>query len=137
MYNNYRYKCLGDYALALKGNQPQFYEEVREYFDAETLEKLKKQDGCWYRTVEKEHGGAAVRDYYITEDIEWYSERNKWKGLKSFSMVNKKIEKPDGTKVEENRYYICSIAADARELERAARGHWGVEAMHWCLDFTF
>lgn len=127
----------GDYALALKGNQPQFYEEVREYFDAETLEKLKKQDGCWYRTVEKEHGGAAVRDYYITEDIEWYSERNKWKGLKSFSMVNKKIEKPDGTKVEENRYYIGSIAADARELERAARGHWGVEAMHWCLDFTF
>ena len=40
--------------------------------------------------------------------------------------------------VQEIRYYICSIEADAREFERAARGHWKVENnLHWQLDFTF
>lgn len=53
-------------------------------------------------------------------------------------MVHKILKKADGTKEEEYRYYICSIGEDADEFERAARGHWGVEAkLHWHLDFTF
>ena len=128
----------GDYVLALKGNQELFYKEVREYFEERVLEKLKGKEGCYKKTVEPEHGGSAVREYYITEDTGWYSEREKWKKLKSFGMVHKKIEKADGTKEEEYRYYICSIGEDAEEFERAARGHWGVEAkLHWHLDFTF
>lgn len=35
----------GDYVLALKGNQPLFYEEVKAYFDAEEKEKLKHKEG--------------------------------------------------------------------------------------------
>ena len=101
----------GDYVLALKGNQPLFYEEVREYFDAERLEGLRQAEGCWYRTAEKEHGGMAVK---------------------------KKVTGNDGSVYEEERYYICSIEEDAREFERAARGHWKVENnLHWQLDFTF
>lgn len=50
----------GDYVLALKGNQPLFYDEVREYFDEERLEGLRQEDGCWYRTTEKEHGGCML-----------------------------------------------------------------------------
>ena len=128
----------GDYVLALKGNQPLFYEEVVSYFDEGILEKLKKKEGCYKKTVEPEHGGSAVREYYITEDTGWYSEKKKWKKLKSFGMVHKILKKADGTKEEENRYYICSIGEDAEEFERAARGHWGVEVkLHWHLDFTF
>ena len=128
----------GDYVLALKGNQPLFYEEVVSYFDEGILEKLKKKKGCYKKTVEPEHGGSAVREYYITEDTGWYSEKEKWKKLKSFGMVHKILKKADGTKEEENRYYICSIGEDAEEFECAARGHWGVEVkLHWHLDFTF
>lgn len=128
----------GDYVLALKGNQPLFYEEVRSYFNKETLEDLKKKEGCYKKTVEAEHGGIAVREYYITEDVGWYSERAKWKKLRSFGAVYKRLEKTDGTIEEDRRYYICSIEADANEFERAARGHWGVEVnLHWHLDFTF
>lgn len=47
---------------------------------------------------------SAVREYYITEDIGWYSEREKWKNLRSFGMVHKRVEKADGTKEEEYRY---------------------------------
>ena len=128
----------GDYVLALKGNQPLFYEEVRAYFEGSVLEKLKVKEGCYKKTVEPEHGGTAVREYYITEDTGWYSEREKWKKLKSFGMVRKILKKADGTKEEECRYYICSIGEDADEFERASRGHWGVEVkLHWHLDFTF
>ena len=48
------------------------------------------------------------------------------------------MKKPDGSSSTEDRYYICSIKADADEFERAARGHWGVENnLHWQMDFTF
>lgn len=53
-------------------------------------------------------------------------------------MVHKKLEKADGTKEEEWRYYISSIGGNVDEFERASRGHWGVEVnLHWHLDFTF
>lgn len=128
----------GDYVLALKGNQQMFHEEVRAYFEEGVLEELKGKEGCYKKTVEPEHGGSAVREYYITEETGWYSERGKWKKLRSFGMVHKVLKKADGTKEEEYRYYICSIGEDADEFERAARGHWGVEVnLHWHLDFTF
>lgn len=131
-------KGKGDYVLALKGNQPLFYEEVKEYFTPERLEELREEEKGWYKTIEKEHGGLATREYFITEDVKWYSERKKWEKLKSFGMVKKTLTRADGSKYEESRYYICSIEADVREFERAARGHWKVENnLHWQLDFTF
>lgn len=128
----------GDYVLALKGNQQLFYEEVRDYFEKSVLEQLRRREGCYKKTVEPEHGGTAIREYYITKDTGWYSEREKWKKLSCFGMVHKRLEKADGTKEEEFRYYICSIGEDVEEFERASRGHWGVEVnLHWHLDFTF
>ena len=91
----------GDYVLALKGNQGLFYEEVRDYFGKDVLEELKGKEGCYKKTVGPEHGGTAVREYYITEDTGWYSELGKWKKLKSFGMVHKRVEKAAGTKEEE------------------------------------
>lgn len=127
----------GDYVLALKGNQPLFHEEVRDFFDEEKKEDIRRGGNGYKKTVEKEHGGIAVREYYITEDVGWYAERKQWENLKSFGMVHKTLTKGEKTE-EEYRYYICSIGADAGEFERAARGHWGVEnGLHWHLDFTF
>lgn len=128
----------GDYVIALKGNQQIFYREVQDYFEESVLKKLQEKEECYKKTIEQEHGGIATREYYITEDIGWFSEKRKWKGLMSFGMVHKKLERADGRKEEEYRYYICSIKEDVEEFERAARGHWGVEVrLHWHLDFTF
>lgn len=53
-------------------------------------------------------------------------------------MVKKSIKKGTGVLIEEVRYYIGSIKGDAQLLERAARGHWGVENnLHWMLDVMF
>ena len=128
----------GDYVLALKGNQGLFYNDVKEFFDEEELEEIRKKENCYKKTVEKEHGGIATREYYITEDVKWYSEKKEWEKLKSFGMVHKILRRNDGSVEEENRYYICSIKENAEEFERAARGHWGVESsLHWQMDFTF
>lgn len=116
----------GDYVLALKGNQSLFYEEVDTFFDEKCRKELEEKEGCYKKTVELEHGGTAIRKYYITKNVGWYSEKEQWKGLSSFGMVHKKIVKPDGSCEEESRYYICSIEENVDEFERAARGHWGV-----------
>lgn len=127
----------GDYVLALKGNQPLLYGEVQAFFDGTELERIRKSGNGYKKTVEKEHGGVAHREYYITEDVGWYADRKEWEKLKSFGMVHKRLAKGEAEE-EEYRYYICSIGADVEEFERAARGHWKVEnSLHWQMDFTF
>ncbi len=128
----------GDYVAALKGNHPLFYKEVQEYFSDGILEGLEKIPGYYKKTVEKEHGGIVTREYYQTDETGWYEDKKKWKGLATFGMVKKKLEKPDGKTVEEKRYYISSLPVDVELFSKAARGHWRVEnKLHWHLDFTF
>lgn len=43
----------------------------------------------------------------------------------------------DGEIQIERRYYISSLAPDIQLFERAVRGHWAIESMHWHLDVTF
>ncbi len=115
----------------------QFYQKVKDFFDEEEREKIRKKDKCWKKTVEKEHGGIATREYYIIDDVNWYSEKEKWKKLRTLGMVHKILKTEQGN-TEEYRYYIGSIEPDVELFERAARSHWGVEAnLHWHLDFTF
>ena len=128
----------GDYVAALKGNHPLFYKELVEYFSEETLEGMEQIPGHYKKTIEKEHGGIATREYYQTDETGWYEDKKKWKGLATFGIVKKKLEKPDGKTVEEKRYYISSLPVDVELFSKAARGHWGVEnQLHWHLDFTF
>ena len=35
------------------------------------------------------------------------------------------------------RFYITSLPCDISLFERAVRGHWAIESMHWHLDVTF
>ena len=50
----------------------------------------------------------------------------------------KTIEKADGSKVEEKRYYISSLLLNINEFSNAIRKHWNVEnKLHWQMDFTF
>lgn len=107
-------------------------------YDNGVLEKPEQKENCYYQTIKKKHGGIAVRKYYITDDINWFCEKNKWKKLNTFGMVKKIFTDGNGKRIEENRYYICSIEENVKEFEKAARGHWGVENnLHWQMDFTF
>ncbi len=99
----------GDYCVALKGNQGNFYKDVQDYFDEDRLLIIESgYEGGYQLTMEKNHETVITYEYYQTEKVNWYEEIEEWKGLKSIRLVKKTIEKSDGGKVEEKRYYIFS-----------------------------
>lgn len=132
-------KNKGDYCVPIKGNQGTFYEELKLYFDENTLDIISaKNDGITYkREYEKSHGTIITYEYFQTEDISWFEDLKKWKGLKSFACVKKTIGENRKKKVE-YRYYITSLLNDIELISKAIKQHWSVEnKLHWHLDFTF
>ena len=129
----------GDYCVALKMNQPNFYKDVQDYFDEDRLMIIESgYEGGYQLTREKSHEAVITYEYYQTEKVEWYSDIKSWEGLKSIGLVKKKIEKSDGSVTEEKRYYISSLLLNINEFSNAIRKHWNVEnKLHWQMDFTF
>ena len=129
----------GDYCVALKANQGNFYKDVQDYFDEDRLLIIESgYEGAYQLTREKNHEAVITYEYYQTEKVNWYEEKNLWDGLKSIGLVKKIIEKSDGTKTEEKRYYISSLLLDIGIFSNAIRKHWNVEnKLHWQMDFTF
>lgn len=129
-------KQKGDYVLAVKGNQGNLHKDIIDYFNDSEFLELCKTNGGYHKTVEKARGGIEKREYYQTNDIHWMHQKSNWAGLKTIGMTVNTIEK-GGKRTEEKRYYISSLAADAKEFGRCVRGHWCIESMHWQLDVTF
>ena len=129
----------GDYCVALKRNQGNFYQDMEDYFDEDRLSIIESgYEGGYQLSREKSHNSVITYEYYQTEKVKWYAEYEKWEGLKSIGLVKKTIEKADGNKVEEKRYYISSLLLNINEFSNAIRKHWNVEnKLHWQMDFTF
>jgi predicted transposase YbfD/YdcC len=127
-----------DYLLAVKGNQGTLHEDVVRYFDWALEDKFQQTVYRRHETVDGEHGRIEVRRYYVTDDIEWLSRKADWKGLQSIAMVECERTITGGETSRERRYYISSLAADAKQVGRAIRGHWSIEnSLHWVLDIAF
>ena len=48
------------------------------------------------------------------------------------------IRQCDGGTLREVRYYISSLAPDAKRLAESIRTHWSIEnSLHWVLDVAF
>ena len=132
-------KLKGNYVVPIKLNQESFYNDLKIYFDEKQLEIIKtsgsKND--YKKQIEKSHSSIITYEYYQTEDINWYYDLKSWKGIKSFGLVKKTIEK-NREKTVEFRYYISSLYLDIEAFSNAIRQHWSVEnKLHWHLDFTF
>lgn len=132
-----------DYCLALKGNQTAAHEEIRAFFDDlippdPTMgAPLRPEQTDYIESVEADHGRIETRRYWITEQIDWFADANKWEGLKSFGIVDS-VRDIDNCRSFERRCFLLSIPADASNFAAACRGHWGVEnPLHWTLDVTF
>lgn len=127
-----------DYVLALKANQGMLYEDVMRYFDWALEDKFKQTVYTSHETTDGEHGRIEVRRYYVTDDITWLSQKADWKGLQTIAMVESERTILGAETSRERRYYISSLAADARQLGKAIRSHWSIEnSLHWALDIGF
>ena len=127
----------GDYVLGLKGNQGSLHEAVEEYFTTAQAANFKNVPYHHTEEIDNEHGRLEIRRYGITEDLCTLPRTELWKGLRSIGLVERECWVGE-TRSIERRYFINSIAADAKQFAYAVRGHWSVEnRLHWRLDVVF
>jgi predicted transposase YbfD/YdcC len=126
-----------DYLLALKGNQPNLEAEVADYFRSAPQEELISK-----RTVEKGHGRIETRTFTASQQVDWITSERSYPGEPRFANIQTLLKVEDRIEyadkcTRDTRLFISSAPLDIERLAHAARGHWGVESMHWLLDCTF
>jgi len=127
-----------DYLLALKGNQPTLEADVEDYFRTAPAAELV----CKKPTVEKGHGRIETRSYAASSKVDWITSEKSYPGqprfqnIKTIVKVHERVEYANRCSFD-TRYYISSATPDIERIARGARGHWGVESMHWLLDVEF
>jgi predicted transposase YbfD/YdcC len=126
-----------DYLLALKGNQPTLEADVADYFRTAPAGETVVET-----TVEKGHGRIETRICTASSVVDWIASERSYPGqprftaIKTLVKVLARVEYADRCSFE-TRFYISSAPLDIDRLAAAARGHWGVESMHWLLDVAF
>jgi len=119
-----------DYILALKGNQKELREEVESVFSVQKPESI-------FEETEKGHGRIETRKCEVIYDLNFLHGKERWRKLTSIIKVSSERILNNKT-TNETRYYIGSLASDAKTFNSHIRMHWGVEnCLHWTLDMTF
>ena len=126
-----------NYLLALKGNQPTLETDVEDYFRTAPAAELVTKT-----TVEKGHGRIETRIYTASDKVDWITSDRSYPGEPGFSNIKTVLKVHSRTELADRgsfdtRFYISSAPLDIERLANAARGHWGVESMHWLLDVAF
>jgi predicted transposase YbfD/YdcC len=125
----------GDYVLALKANQETLYDDVRALLDQLIATSDRALD--YYETSEANHGRIERRRYWTTSQLDSIRTRASWHNLQTIGMVEAE-RSMNGETTTERRYYILSLANNAKTFGYAVRSHWGIEnAVHWVLDIAF
>lgn len=118
-----------DYVLALNGNQPALEQAVQAMVADAQTHGFRSLAHDHHETVEKGHGRIEVRrcgTISEPEHIAYLNAHGRWAGLRSIGMVE--AERPLGeTTSRATRYYIRSLAGEARPVGRAVRQPWGSE----------
>jgi len=128
----------GDYLLAVKDNQPSLHQEIARYFDDPDAAASDR-----FETIDSEHGRIEVRRHRVSHEVAWlttdrrFPGEPRFPGLKAIAMVEAEVERGTTTS-RERRYFLASIALDAKFFARAVRAHWHIEnRLHWVLDVVF
>ena len=126
-----------DYLLALRDNQPTLAADVADYFHTAPAEELVSKT-----TVEKGHGRIETRTYTASANVDWIASDRSFPGAPRFTTIKTLVKVLNRTEhvdrcTFDTRLYISSAPLDIDRLANGARGHWGVESMHWLLDVVF
>lgn len=125
-----------DYILALKENQPSLYKDAKLYLDDPDKAVIYDE----YEDTDAGHGRIEVRNCKVVKDINWLKELYPdWQNLQSIAKVNSiRIDKKTLKEERQTRYYISSLAVNAKTMLSYVRNHWSVEnKVHWVLDMNF
>ena len=68
--------------------------------------------------------------------MDWLEQRTNWCDFKTVALVESHVT-INGKVTTEQRYFISSLPAHAKEIAQAIRSHWAIEnSLHWVLDVT-
>ena len=127
----------GGYTLQLKANHKLLYQEAIKYFKTTENTAIKDLECLYHKTVDGDHGRIETREYYLSNNLNWCTQKDDWQGLTAIGMVVSHRE-IGGQTTTEKRYFLTSIDDSAKEFARTVRDHWKVEnSLHWSLDVTF
>lgn len=124
----------GDYVLALKGNQGNLFSDVHQIFEQAQSQDFQAIEHDFHETLDAGHGRIEKRKCWSLGQVEWLIGAEKWAQFTSIAMVECHRQ-CDGLTTREVRYYISSLAPDAKRLADSIRTHWHIEnSLHWVLD---
>lgn len=129
-----------DYVLALKENHARLHEDTVKLFDDLEASQFKAYSYSHAETLDKNHGRLENRKCWVIADPQVLTHlrgASDWKGLQSVVKVQAKRQIGEEVTLKE-RYFISSLAGDAKQLLQAVRTHWSIEnELHWVLDIAF
>jgi len=127
----------GEYLLAVKGNQKDLHEQIKDFFDESERVNFADVDYEQHQSVDKDHGRIEERVCYVVRNLEWLEGKERWAKIQAVVMIHSK-RTIRGKKTQDRRYYITNTQKSAKIIGSAIRAHWGVEnSLHYCLDMTF
>lgn len=123
-----------DYILAVKENQKQLLEEIKDEF------KFAKEIEI-DTNIDIGHGRIETRKCSVISNFLFIENKEqKWKNLNQVIKIESIREfKNNGKPIEKaTRYYISSLDNNANQYQENIRSHWGIEnKLHWILDVGF
>ncbi len=129
-----------DYVLPVKENQPHLLEDIALFFKLAQEDGFAKVGHTYQRTVDNRHGRMEIRECWAidgAENLDFLRGAVDWPGLQTMVMIRSERRLKRKSSVE-TRYFITSLANDARQILAAKRAHWGIEnSLHWVLDVAF
>ena len=129
-----------DYVLPVKENQPHLWEDIALFFKLAQADGFAKVGHTYQRTVDNRHGRMEIRECWAidgAENLDFLRGAVDWPGLQTMVMIRSERRLQRKSSVE-RRFFITSLANDARQILAAKRAHWGIEnSLHWVLDVAF
>lgn len=118
-----------DYVLALKGNHPKLFEDVKWLFS-------QHDDAPHWSSTERGHGRTETREAWLLDDLSFLEDVSAWRDLAGVARV-RCTRQIKGEVTVNDRYFLTSHT-DVTPLAHAVRAHWGIEnSLHWVLDVAF
>jgi predicted transposase YbfD/YdcC len=127
----------GDFAIALKDNQPKLLEAIKTHFEKHLELDLEYLQYRSHETSESSHGRLDERSYFLTKIPPDFALKKEWPWIKAIGYSLRVTMHADGSETDETRYYILSSYLSGKRFSEAVRGHWAIESMHWVLDVNF
>src|ERR1700722_2606983 len=126
-----------DYILAVKGNQPHLFEDIKDKFDKHAESPGPESTYSTHEENSKGHGRRETRTCIVLNDLEGIREIGDWKDAKRVACVFRQCWEGDRYS-EEFQHYLGSYDGMAKDYLAYSRKHWGIEnGQHYILDVTF